>query len=376
MSRRNSVVALAVAAVVLLVLAFILSRSSADASSSPDAGPSSSAPARSARKAPLVFPRDRARLAAATHTAPAQPTPDDKPRLDAMQRALFGPGNKGAIFVEANAIRHAPLMEKILRCRQADSADGLARMKAELGIDPMEDIDRVGFDGDVFVASGFFDKLKLPPEIGDGDAYGDGGRLWQVKDDKGKDMWFGEVGDGMLLTASDEALLKSAMDRAEGRGAVAVSGLPAGFGEGEVYGTVGAAFLKSVLGGSQDPVAQTIATMVTSSTVRMNLDEDAALSLDLQAVDEKSGDDLAKAVGGVLAGLHAKAQQQGDAELAQLLEQARVSPLPGGRFNLDVAVPGDTLLRGMGCGPDGTPLGAPPAPPASAPPAPPAPAPQ
>jgi hypothetical protein len=346
--KNGSVLVLVGAALLFLVLAYLLSRTSAEVVLT-DAGPAV------AQHAPVIYPRDQYRGGGAlASTKPT--TPEKRAKLDAMQRALIQPGGQGAVFVEANAIRHAPLMEKMLRCRQADSADGLNQMKEELGIDPLEDVDRVGFDGDVFVASGFFSDLKVPAELGEGAAFGENGRLWTAKDDDGEQIVFGKLGDGMLVSGVDEANVKAAMERAASSAASVPPELPAGFGQGEVYGTVGAAFLANVLGTSGDPVAQKVAQLVTSSTVRMNVDDDAALSLDMQAVDDKSADELSKAIGGALAGLRIQAQQSGDQELAWLLEQARVEPGEGGRFYVDVAVPGEVLLRGMGCGADGEPL--------------------
>ena len=348
--RNKNVWILVAAAVVLFVAAYLLSRGSADVPIVADAGPAKTA---AVKRAPVVYPRD---LAKASPSPPAKPAPAEAQRLDELQRALLPPGGKGAIFVEANAIRHSPLMEKILKCREKASNDGgLNDLKDKLGIDPMEDVDRVGFDGDVFVASGFFQKMHVPPELGDGAAYGDGGHIWHTSDDRGDEIFFGKLGDGMLLTGANEAQVKAAMDRAQDASA-STSQLPPGFGEGEVYGTVGKEFLQSMLGDSKDPTAQTIAKLVTSSTVRMNVDEDAALSLDLKAVDDGSAKDLSSAMKGVFASLHAKAEQEGDQDLAQLLEQARVSDPDVGGFSVDVAVPGETLLRGMGCGPDGTPI--------------------
>lgn len=353
--KNRSVMVLVGAAVALLILAYLLSRGSADATAV-DAGPQAAALAK-AKEKQVVFPRDKYKGQGALATDKVAPTPEKRAKLDAMQRALLqGGAKKGAVFVEANAIRHAPLLEKMLRCRADESADGLTRMKEELGIDPLEDVDRIGFDGDVFVASGFFKDLKVPAELGEGMAYGDKGRIWTVEQDAGEKFTFGRLDDGMLLSGADEATVKAAMDRASSPSGDTPAELPEGFGQGEVYGTVGAAFLQSVLGSSDDPVAKRVAELVTSSTIRMNVDEDAALSLDMNAVDEKSAEELSAAVGGAFAGLRMQAQQSGDAELAYLLEQARVEPQADGRFNIDVAVPGDVLLKGMGCGPDGVPL--------------------
>lgn len=353
-NKRRDVLVLVGVALAFLLMAYLLSRGSA-AVAIGDAGPSL------VQKPPVVFPRDQYKDSGALATT-RPPTPEKRATLDAMQRALLKPGGKGALFVEANAIRHAPLMEKMLRCRQGDSADGLSQMKEELGIDPLQDVDRVGFDGDVFIASGFFTDLKLPPELGEGTAYGGSGRIWTASDDDGQKISFGKIGDTMLVSGSDEAQVKAAMERASSTNAAATdaaSELPPGFGQGEVYGTIGAAFLGSMLGDSDNPVVRRVAELVTSSTVRMNVDEDAALSLDMQAVDDKSAQELSKAIGGAFAGLRVQALQSGEQELASLLEQARVVPGENGRFNVDVAVPGEVLLRGMGCDASGEPSGEP-----------------
>src|SRR6188472_4265686 len=99
--RNKNVAILAAAAVALLVVAYILSRSSSEASKSADAGPVASDVRPSKNK--LEFPRDKARRIAKENAAlPTQPPPPaPPPSLDAMQRALLGPDSKGAVFVEA-----------------------------------------------------------------------------------------------------------------------------------------------------------------------------------------------------------------------------------------------------------------------------------
>jgi hypothetical protein len=356
MKSRN-VLGLVIVAVILMALAYLLSRGSSETGSAADG---IQRKAQTQKRERVVYPRDKKPAGEGALAGDRETAAKKRSDLDAMQRALLGPGKKGAIFMEANAIRHAPLMEKILRCREQDSADGLERLKAELGIDASRDLDRIGFDGDVFIASGFFESLKVPPELGEGAAYGDAGRLWKETSDAGEEIVVGRLGDGMLLTGR-EPDVKAAIDRAEGRAeSSGADELPPGFGQGEIYGTVGAAFLQSILGDSEDPIAQSVLRLVTSSTVRMSVDEDAALSLDMQAVDDKSAQDLANMVRGGLALLRSEAQSAGDEELAWLLEQARIQPREGGRFDIDLAVPGEVLLRGMGCHPDGTPLPAPP----------------
>jgi hypothetical protein len=337
---KRPVAVLVIVAVVFLIAAYLLSRVSAEAGAQQQS-------VKVEKKRRVVYPREQKKLRSVSRRADdPRPAPERQKALDTLQRALLAPDAKGIIFVEANALRHSPLMEKILKCRETEATENLAQLKKEIGIDPMEDLDRFGFDGDVLAASGFFDKLTLPPEIGEGTRYGDQARIWTLDGDDGK-MAFARVGNDLVLTGKNEADLKAAIDRAEGRGKLG-GRMPAGVGESELYGELGAAFLKSVLGNSNDPTAQKLTELVTSGTVRMNVDEDAALSVDFEAVDEKSAAELSKAVGGAFAYLRSEAEKT-DPELAQLLEQARVQQGEGSTFFVDLAVPGDSLLRLLGC---------------------------
>ncbi len=350
MADRRPLIVLAVLALALLIVASLLSRGSADVVAAPDGGVT-----KAPRKERVIYPRDKKRVRVTRQVDDPRPPDERKRALDTLQRAVLADDRNGAVFVEANAIRHSPLMEKILRCREDEALGGLAQMKEELGIDPLQDLDRVGFNGELFAASGFFQELKVPAEVGPGEAYGDGARLWQVPDDSGVTVTFAQVDGGLLLSGTDEAAIKRAIDRAEGR-AQGSAAQPAGLGEAELYGTVPGTLLQELAGGTKDPTALRIAELVTTTALRMNVAHDAALSLDVATKDEASSEELEKAINGGLALLRARAEQQGEHDVAALLDQARVERADGGGLLLDVAVPGEFLLKSMGCGPDGAPL--------------------
>jgi hypothetical protein len=88
--------------------------------------------------------------------------------------------------------------------------------------------------------------------------------------------------------------------------------------------------------------------------------QDVAAVIRVQGNDAQGLDDLAKSMGAALAVARVKAQVDGDAELADLLENAKVRP-GGGGFSMQLAVPAAQLERWFeGCGrPEGQP-GAPP----------------
>lgn len=340
----------------LLVLAFVLSRCAEQRLG----GQAATTPL--ART--IEFPRDKQRRAAvARHIAErqqrseGQQSPPPKP-ADRLTRALSSPGKDGAIVVEVNAIRHAPLVEKFLACEQARKGDGsnaLQQLQDELGVDITEDVDRVALDKDVLAVSGFFEKLKLPADLGDGEAVGDSGRIFRIKNEAGAEMVVGKLGNDLLFTGFDEAQVRGAIDRAEGRASPG-PGFPDGLAGGEMYGVVGPALLQDLLGSAQDPTVTQLAKVITESRMQMAVDDAAALSLDLTTHSADEGRDLGRALGGLVAAARAKALEAGNAELAGLLEQARVDVADDGRVAFDFAVPGDDLLRLLGCDGEGRPL--------------------
>jgi hypothetical protein len=351
MKKRAPLVLVAIG-LVFLVIAYLLSRGSAS-QTGPDAGPEVAA------RKPVIYPRDdrrpkRPRGALAEAQVPAE---KQKETLDAMQRALSPKDGKGALFVEVNAIRHTPLVEKILKCREAEMFDSLDTFKNELGIDPMEDLDRVGIMPDVVAASGFFENLKIPADLGEGDAYGKGARIYKAKGDEGEDLYLGKVGDSLVMTSSNEASLKAAIDRAEDPNAE-VTTMPGELSKSELYGTMDGSLARELLAASDSPEARRMADTIASTTMRMNVDENVASSFDVVGRTPEEGEQLRKAVTAALALGRARATTEGETELAALLDQAVVQEQKDGGFGLDLAVPGDVLLRAMGCDANGNPGGA------------------
>lgn len=310
---------------------------------------------------PVEFPRERAlreerqqRRAAAM--APSSPTTAPAPpsSRDRLTRALSSPEKGGAVVFEVNALRHSPLVDALLKCRakqQGDEMAGLDLLRSELGIDVTEDVDRVALDAEVLAVSGFFEKLALPPELGDGEGYGDGGRIYTMVDDKGGTAYLAKVGSDLVMTSTNEDELKAAVDRAEGR-REAGGTFPEGVVGGEVYGMVGPALLQSLVGmGAGGGQLDGLAQMLTTTKLRMAVDDAAAVSLDIGTKSPEDGAELAKALGGAVAMARSRAASEGQQDLAAMLEQARVVPNDDGSIAFDLAVPGDELLKLMGCPP-------------------------
>ncbi|HEY1099523.1 MAG TPA: hypothetical protein VGF99_11375 [Myxococcota bacterium] len=351
--RKKQVWILVAIAVVALVLAAVLGR----------VGKVDDAVVAATTKKPVDYPRDRAlralrERARATPPAADAGTPSTTKRSsDRLTRALSSPGKDGAVVFEVNALRHSALVEKLLACRQkqaGDDAAGLTALKEQLGIDVTEDVDRVALDSEVLVASGFFEALKVPAELGEGTPWGDAGRIYAMTDSSGKPAYMARAGNDLVMTSTDEAQLKAAIDRAEGRTATE-AWFPDGVEGGEVYGLVGADMIKGLLTSTGDSRFAGVADLLTTSALRVAVDDDAALSVDIGARTPDDADDIARALGGAIAVARSDARSRGDTELVALLEQARIVPHDDGSIAFDVAVRGADLLRLAGCDKDGIP---------------------
>lgn len=276
-----------------------------------------------------------------------------KAGLDGLHRALGGPGSKGVVFMEVNAIRYSNLAEGILKCRGDDVDTEVQRLKKELGVDPLEDLDRLAIQEKMLAATGNFKNLQIP-EGTPSEPYGDGAMLYELAGEAGATGSVAVINDELVLMGDSKAEVQKAVDRVEGR-AEAVDTIPRGLQNAEVYGRVDSSMIGALLKGSTDPVAARFSELVKKGFVRVNVDDEVALSLDMEAEDPAAAGDLAKAVGGAFAGLRKKAADDGEQELAWLLEAAEVRPGRDGRFEIDVAVPGDFVLDLLGCDAKGNP---------------------
>lgn len=329
-------------------------------------------PAEDGTTAPVKEPPPRVRYPREARRTRPPPRPDDAPppkptreaATDPIQNAMAVPGG-GAVFIEVNAIRHSELVQELLRCREAQASETLAFMRDELGVDPLEDVDRAAVHEDLIAVSGFFEELKLPPEATPGGAYGDDAELFTLPNEDNPDntMHLAKLGDGLLVLGEDPSQVRAAVDRAEGRGPP-IEPLPPHMVRGsEVYGRFGGDLVGELLGGaagrSDNPMLARAAEIITAGTVRVLVDDHLSLSLDLETTSPEEGEDLSKTVAGLMSMARQQAEAQGRDDVAALFKQARVLPGEGGAFGVDFAVPGDTLLEMLGCAADGTPIEAP-----------------
>lgn len=308
-------------------------------------------PDRAASKTRVQYPRDLPRTAERPRRMtqrPEEPERNDQaPGRDPVVAAISSAENVSAVFIEVNAIRHSPIIEEAIRCLEADTDAELERLRQELGIDLTKDIDRIALGQDAVAISGFFEDLKFPAEFGDGVAYGESGTLFEVPMGP-KNSHLARIGEGLLLLGPDEASLRAAVDRVEGRASFPPPNTPEG-APSEIYGTVDATFLSKLLAAGSNPQMEQLGALIEQSQIRVLFDDAVSVSLDVQAKTPEQGRDLAKTLRGALAALRREAAQEGQLDVASLWEQARVLPGDGGAFGIDFAVPKTAFLGALGC---------------------------
>ena len=285
-----------------------------------------------------------------------------------VQRAVGTPG-KGYVVIDLGAIGHSDLANKILKCHEARASSRLDKVREATGLNLREDVEQVGISDGVIALGGRLGTLKIPKELGEGQRYGDGGRIYEVarqprdakagKPDKnsGKPWFVARVGDGLMLAGDTRQEVMKAIDRAEGRERAEV----ATGGHADVRGRLTGSDLQELLaGGENDAQLAPIAELAKGVALRMNVEDHVALSVDMEAEDKGTATDLSAALKSAVTMARQLARREGHKKTAWLLDQARFHKPGNEGFALDLAVPGDFILKGLGCDKDGNRIAAPP----------------
>jgi hypothetical protein len=310
------------------------------------------APEEEARRQPPELPR-RLRPAEVhrmeqRQTLPATPAVAQRPprQRDPVLSALAAPEAGTALVFEANALRNSPVGQLLLDCLEAQgSRDGgpgpLEELRA-LGIDPLQDVDRVAMGDEGVVVSGNFARVNWDQILGDAGAatrYGSAGQLRSLPgpSDAGSGPVLATWGNQMVIIAPDEAAARASLDRVEGR-AEPGQVLRDDQAYGDVYGVVGGGRLSGLFGGSETGLGAQLRDTARSVELHLDATRDVGLVAQVKGDDPSRLQDLGKALGGALVGARAQAIASGDAEAAELFDYARV--VPGTEnFQLEVAVP-------------------------------------
>lgn len=277
------------------------------------------------------------------------PAPEEEPppRRDPFLVALpVKPGSMVMVF-EANALRHSVLGERFLACLEAHKPGDIDRIQQDTGIDPLKDIDRVGYTDEAVVMSGFFEHLQLQQVFPTGpEAYGQAGRLYSRN---GRD-WAGTWGTNILVLGDTREAVQRAVDQLEGRVPVPDSGLSEDTAYGEVYGVIPGAAARRLVGADDRGIGRRLGELAERVELHVDAMNDVAAVARVRGADTQGLGDLAKSMGAALAVARVKAQADGETELADLLENAEVRT-DGAGFSLQLAVPAAQLEKWFGtCG--------------------------
>ena len=338
-SRRRSLLWL-LAALVLFGLGALLARGC-------------TGPEEAARRPPPPLPRHlrpaEARRMEQRQTLPPSAFPDRSRPRDPLLTALSAPDAGTALVFEANALRNSPVGQLLLDCLEASRprADGGAsplESIRELGVDPLQDVDRVAVGDEGMVISGDFSRARWEAAFG-GSAptpYGAQGQLYRVPTaDGGSGPVVAAWGGQLLVVADDEASAQATVDRVEGRRPLGQV-LRDDQAYGDVYGVLQGDRLAGLFGPADGPLGGEVRDVAKSVELHLDATRDVGLVANVKGDDPARLTDLGKALGGALVAARARAVASGHADDAELLEYARV--VPGhDSFSLEMAVPYEVL---------------------------------
>jgi hypothetical protein len=285
--------------------------------------------------------------------AEQQPVRPSDPVLAALPR---GKG-KTAMVIEANAIRHSPIGEMLLECLMNREGADLERFKKETGVDPFQDLDRLVLTDDGVIMSGNFGDKRLKELLSSRGStnydYGDGARLFEPQNERNlpdggvvrrNGPQVGLWNDQMLVFGRSANGVKEVIDRVEGRGPDEPPVISEGSTYGEMYGVISVEQLKKLFPPDQQELAARLAEVAENVELHVDTRSDFAMTAQVKGADESKVTDLGKSLGGALSLARMKAQAEGEKELAQLLDFAKVKP-DGNEFKLELAVPLEVIKQ-------------------------------
>lgn len=291
-----------------------------------------------------VVSRQRASVA-----APPSPTARD-PFLLAFPTGQA----QTAVVLEANAVRHSPIGGLLTACLNQRMHRGLKRMREQWGIDAFEGLDRVAFTSTAAVVSGDFSDARWEKVFGsaarqrygtDGEIYSQPPRVVSLPDGgtaESGGMAVGTWRGSLLVWADTVEEVERAIDRIEGRIAVAAPALSEAQTYGDLYGVVSGEdlrrFVPAQYGGLLDKLRESGAQL----EVHVDAQNDVALSAHVRDGNASQVADLGKTLGGALSLARAKAKLEGDVRMASFLEFARVQSV-GESLRIELAVPREFL---------------------------------
>jgi hypothetical protein len=289
---------------------------------------------------------------AAMSSAAEPPTPP-RPR-DPVLAALPSTLRRGAVVVEANAIRHSPVGQLLVDCfTSGEEGQGLDELRQLTGVDPLEDVDRVALADETLIVSGHFEKARWQQIFPNGGVpIGRDGTLYRPPLPDGGAVDGPLIGvwkNQLVVLARHEDEVRATLDRLEGKGGHGPPPIDESQTYGEIYGVAGAEGIAELVPADQAILAQKLRAAAARVELHVDTSRDVGIVADVTGSAGRDTEDLGKSIGAALALGRVQAQANGERELVELMDLARVVPEQG-RFRLEMALPLEVLEKHLrGC---------------------------
>ena len=299
------------------------------------------------------------------------PVPSSSPTAarpqDPLLAALGAGRSKMALVIEANAIRFSPIGELLIQCFSFEG-DWLRKIREETGIDILQDLDRIALTDDGAILTGNFQNARFR-QLADREpqSYGDDGRLYSLYPSTdsgpghgGADSAYDAIGiwkNQMMIFAPTPSGTQAVLDRVEGRVPGGRSPISESDTYGEVYGVLSVGALSTLLSEGQPDLGRRLQAVAQRIAIHVDVAHDLAVVADVEGSNSQDLQDLGKSIAAALSVALLQARMTSEAELAEILEHARV--IPGEKsFRLELALPIKVIEKQLAsCSSGGTPPG-------------------
>jgi hypothetical protein len=277
------------------------------------------------------------------------PAAEPAPLRDPLIAALPPTVKRGVVVVEANAVRHSPVGQLLVDCMLAgDGARSLEELRRLTGIDPLEDVDRVAMTDDTLIVSGHFAKARWQEIFAQqGVGYGQDGMLYRPAtsdDTEAAGIAIGVWKGQLVVAAPTEDAVRATLDRLEGRGTQGPPALDESQTYGEIYGVVNGAAIAQLVPPEQAALAEKLRAAAARVELHVDTQRDVGIVANVTGPLARDNEDLGKSIGAALALGRLRAQAEGEGDLAELMDLARVVP-EDGRFRIEMGLPLELLEK-------------------------------
>ncbi|UQA59026.1 hypothetical protein [Polyangium aurulentum] len=268
-------------------------------------------------------------------------------KRDPLVVALPSDPKKSTVVFEVAALKESPIGQIWLDCllaregaRDGGPGRGREEFKERFGIDPFEDVERIGVSsGKVAVLSVASGAAKIDRSGWPKQTFGEKGVIYESEEGAVMATW----GDEIVLAGGDRQAIEEAIERLESKQPSEPS-IPDWSMYGDIYGKLSPEDLADMIPADQPELAAQLRDAVQAVDLHVDASEDVAIVADVNGEKGEDVNDLAKSFGAALSVARATAEEQGDDRLSELLEFAKVRPHEG-RFSVDVALPLDVLKQ-------------------------------